>query len=161
RSDAGLRARGRRVRHEAVRSLDARRDRAAPPRGRGIRDVIQARLVEVLREALRAAAPALGIDAAALPEPELYAPRAKGDGDYATNVALALSPRVKRPPRDVAQTIADAVPDAPFLRKVEVAGPGFINLFLTEEWLHEALRRLAEEGPRYGGQPATGTRMQV
>src|SRR5439155_26447989 len=116
RQDAGVRARGGRVRDEAVRPVDARGDRPASSRRRGTAAVIQEELIELLREALRAVAPALGVDAGAIPEPELFAPRLKEHGDFSTNVALALSTRVKRSPRDVAQSIADAIPMAPFVR---------------------------------------------
>ena len=39
-----------------------------------------------------------------------------------------------------------ALPDAPFVGRVEVAGPGFINLFTTEDWLHDVVRRIVAEG---------------
>jgi arginyl-tRNA synthetase len=96
-----------------------------------------------------------------VPEPELLAPKQKDHGDFATNVALALAGRLGRPPRDVAQAIVDAMPAAPFVEKVEVAGPGFINLFVTDDWLHDVLRRIAREGPDFGRRPPTGEAVQV
>ena len=95
------------------------------------------------------------------PEPEILAPKQKDHGDFATNVALALAGRLGRPPREIAQAIVDAMPAAPFVQKVEVAGPGFINLFVTDDWLHDVLRRIAAEGPGYGRQPPSGERVQV
>ena len=121
---------------------------------------IEDRLLHLVREALVAAAPALGIEGA-LPEPELMAPRQKEHGDFATNVALGLATRARRPPRDVAQAIADALPDAPFLVKTEVAGPGFLNFFTTDEWLHEALREVVARGAAYGRPQPNGLRAQV
>jgi arginyl-tRNA synthetase len=122
--------------------------------------VIESELTGLLRAALEAAAPGLGIDRP-LPEPELLAPRQKDHGDFATNVALAVASRAGRPPRDVAQAIVEAMPPAPFLERVEVAGPGFINLFVTADWLHETLRRIATERDRYGRAEPTGRRAQV
>jgi arginyl-tRNA synthetase len=122
--------------------------------------VIEDRLVAWLREGLAGAAPSLGLDGD-LPVPELQAPRQKEHGDFATNVALALAKAVGRPPRDVAEALVDALPPAPFVDRVEIAGPGFVNVFLTEEWLHDVLRQIAEEGASYGGRPPTGEEVQV
>jgi arginyl-tRNA synthetase len=121
---------------------------------------IEDRLLHLVREALVAAAPGLGIEGA-LPEPELMAPRQKEHGDFASNVALALATRAGRPPRDVAQAIADALPDAPFLVKTEVAGPGFLNFFTTDQWLHDALREVVASGAAYGRPQPNGLRAQV
>jgi arginyl-tRNA synthetase len=122
--------------------------------------MIEHDVVAVIAEGLAAAAPGLGLDGD-LPVPELTRVKQKEYGDFASNVALALAKRVGRPPRDVAQAIADAVPSAPFIEKVEVAGPGFLNVFTTDEWLHDALRRIAAEGEGYGRAAPTGRRVQV
>ncbi|MGZ4109766.1 MAG: arginine--tRNA ligase [Actinomycetota bacterium] len=122
--------------------------------------MIEEALRALLREALAAAAPGLGIDGD-LPEPELLTPRQKGHGDFATNVALAIAARAGRSPRDVAQAIAASFPDAPFVERVEVAGPGFLNLFVTDDWLHDALREIAERGASYGRVAPNGRRVQV
>ncbi len=143
--------------HEAVRPHRARRDRPGPSRGDR---VIEDRLVAWLREGLAAAAPGLGLDGE-LPAPSCRAPRQKEHGDFATNVALGLAKAAGRPPRDVAQALVDALPAVPFVERVEIAGPGFVNVFLTDEWLHDVLRRIAEEGASYGGRPPTGERIQV
>ena len=113
-----------------------------------------------LRAGLEAAAPALGLDGD-LPEPEVMEPRQKDHGDFATNVALAVAGRAGAPPRRVAEAIAAALPEAPFVRAVEVAGPGFINVFLTEGWLYDVLRRIAAQGDRFARAPRTGRRVQV
>jgi arginyl-tRNA synthetase len=110
--------------------------------------VIERRLVDLLSQALAAAAPGLGISGE-LPTPELLAPKQRDHGDFATNVALGLAKRTGMPPRDVAQAIVDALPAASFLEKAEVAGPGFLNLFTTDEWLHDALREVVADGPEY------------
>jgi arginyl-tRNA synthetase len=122
--------------------------------------VIERELTAWLGEGIRAAAPSLGL-ADDIPEPELSAPKVKDHGDFATNVALVLAPRAGRAPREVAGAIVDALPDAPFVRKVEVAGPGFINIFTTEDWLHEVVRTIGREGAAFGAGAATGRRIQV
>jgi arginyl-tRNA synthetase len=122
--------------------------------------LIEDRLVAVLRKGLAAAAPGLGLDGE-LPEPELLRPRQREHGDFSTNVALGLAARVGRPPREVAQAIADALPPADFLEKVEVAGPGFLNLFVTDDWLLDTLREIVRLGPEFGRADPTGKRIQV
>ena len=122
--------------------------------------MIEGDLQAWLADGLRAAAPGLGLGDD-LPTPELQAPRQKEHGDFATNVALALAKRVGRPPREVAQALLDALSPAPFVERVELAGPGFINIWTTDEWLHDVVRRIAAEGARYGRAAATGERVQV
>ncbi|MGZ8579970.1 MAG: arginine--tRNA ligase [Actinomycetota bacterium] len=122
--------------------------------------MIEDRLVALLSEALEAAAPSLGIDGD-LPTPELLAPKQRDHGDFATNVALGLAKRAGKPPREVAQAIADALRPASFLENVEVAGPGFLNLFTTDEWLHDALRAVVASGASHGRVEPHGGRAQV
>jgi arginyl-tRNA synthetase len=111
--------------------------------------MIEERLTGLISEAVAAVAGDLGLPDAP-PEIELSKPKQKEHGDFATNVALALAGRVGRSPRDVAETIVAALPPASFLERAEVAGPGFINLFVTDEWLHDALREAVRLGPEYG-----------
>ena len=122
--------------------------------------MIEERLLALIREALEAAAPGLGIEGD-LPEPELLAPKQKDHGDFATNVALALASRAGRNPREVAEAISRAFPEAPYVERVEVAGPGFLNLFVTHEWLHDALRDVVERGADFGRAAPNGKRVQV
>ncbi len=122
--------------------------------------MIEDELVALLADAVAAAAPSLGIDGE-LPAPELLTPKQRDHGDFATNVALGLAKRAGRPPREVAQAVADALSAAPFLERVEVAGPGFLNLFTTDAWLHDALRNLITEGEDHGRVPPHGRRVQV
>ncbi len=122
--------------------------------------MIEDDLVSVLSTALEAAAPGLGIGGD-LPTPELLVPKQREHGDFATNVALGLATRAGKPPREVAQAIVDALPPAPFLEKVEVAGPGFLNLFTTDDWLHDAVRAVIAEGDAYGLAEPHGRRAQV
>jgi arginyl-tRNA synthetase len=122
---------------------------------------IERQLLEWLRSGLVAAAPGLGLDLATLPEPELLAPKLKDHGDFATNVALALAKPAGRPPREVAEAIRVALPVVPFVANVEVAGPGFLNIFTTEDWLLDTLRQIVAQREDYGRAPSNGRRMQV
>ena len=55
----------------------------------------------------------------------------------------------------------DALEPAPFLERAEVAGPGFVNLFTTDDWLHDALREVVASGETYGRADPHGRRAQV
>ena len=92
---------------------------------------------------------------------ELERPAKAEHGDYATNVALQLAPSRGRPPREVAEEIAAAVADGE-IERVEVAGPGFVNLWLASAWYGEALAEILEHGDGYGaGSAETSERVQV
>jgi arginyl-tRNA synthetase len=122
--------------------------------------VIEVRLLALIGEALAAAAPGLGIDGQ-LPEPELLVPKQKEHGDFATNVALALAAGADLKPRDVAEAVRAAFPEAPFVERVEVAGPGFLNIFVTDDWMYEILREIVASGDRFGWAEPNGMRVQV
>jgi len=122
--------------------------------------VIEQDLIGWLTEGLRAAAPGLGLDGD-LPAPELGAPKLKEHGDFSTNVALTLAGRAGRSPREVAQVLVDALAPAPFVAKVEIAGPGFINIFTTEDWLHDVVRTVAGQGADFGRGTPSGEQIQV
>ena len=78
----------------------------------------------------------------------LERPQDPSHGDYATNVALQSAPQHKRAPRDFAAELAERAATLDEVERAEVAGPGFVNLWVTTAWLAEAL---AEVGPDYGG----------
>ena len=74
-------------------------------------------------------------------------------GDYQANCAMPLGKQLGRPPRDVAQQIVQALDVDDLCQPPEVAGPGFINLRLRDDWLAEQLQQLQSD-PRLGV-PAT------
>ena len=83
-------------------------------------------------------------------------------GDYATNVALKLAGLRKRPPREIAEEIAaQAVRDG-LAEGAEAAGPGFVNLWLHDRWLAEAVGEVVDaDGEFGGGSAAERERIQV
>ncbi|HSH42442.1 MAG TPA: arginine--tRNA ligase [Arenicellales bacterium] len=84
------------------------------------------------------------------PQPRFEQPKQKDHGDLATNVALTLAKPAGMAPRDLAQAIIDALPESPLIDRVEIAGPGFINVFVTPAARFDVVRRIREEGERYG-----------
>src|SRR6266571_4924914 len=124
--------------------------------------MIQERLVAILADAAERAAPELGLEQSDLPAPELSRPNVREHGDWATNLALVLAGRAKRPPRAVAEAIQAHLDEADLIARTEVAGPGFINMFLRPSWLHDALRTILERGAAFGSRAGPqGERVQV
>jgi arginyl-tRNA synthetase len=113
-----------------------------------------------LREAVLRAAVALlraaGVDDAPPPAGRggvtLERPPRADFGDYSTNAALLLAPRLGAPPREVAERLGAQLGDelGASLQRFEVAGPGFVNLFVADEWLRGALGAVLAAGDAYG-----------
>ena len=89
--------------------------------------------------------------------PTLERPPKVEFGDYSTNAAMLLAPVLGEPPRQIAERLGDELRahlDGG-LEKVEVAGPGFLNLFLSDGWFREALSGVLGAGDAYGSGTAT------
>ncbi|NVM22669.1 MAG: arginine--tRNA ligase [Desulfobacterales bacterium] len=93
----------------------------------------------------------------------LETPRIAAHGDYSTNVAMTMAATQKRAPREVARIIIDHIDDSGhLLSKTEVAGPGFINFFITQEKWYEVLKTIHDEYEAYGAcQIGLGKRVQI
>src|SRR5918996_559017 len=78
------------------------------------------------------------------PKPEL--------GDYSTNAAMLLAPARGEPPREVAELLRDELGGrlGATAERIEVAGPGFLNLFLSERWYRDGVRAVLEAGDGFG-----------
>jgi len=81
-------------------------------------------------------------------------------GDLATNVALGLAKAAGKKPRELAELICRALPEAPFIARTEIAGPGFINFFLSGASSQAVIRRILEQGAAFGT-TATGAGRKV
>ena len=76
--------------------------------------------------------------------------RSREHGDFACNAALLLAKPLGKKPREVAETIVAALPKNHLVDQVEIAGPGFINFFMTDAAWQGEVRRVLHEGTRYG-----------
>ncbi len=74
-------------------------------------------------------------------------------GDFASNIAMRLAKPLKKSPRDIAAGLVDALTGSDQVEKVEIAGPGFINFYLSPKAFHAELRAILEAGQAYGTQP--------
>lgn len=111
--------------------------------------------VRSLRSALAAAIGDEGVDFSLERPPEAEF------GDYSTNAAMLLAPAKGKPPREVAEALVGSIETklADDLERVEVAGPGFLNLFLADGWFRKAEAGLHSAGEDLGrpDEPQTGT----
>jgi len=109
--------------------------------------------LQELSEAVHAAAAAVrGADQQTAAQPRLERPKRRGQGDYSTNAAMLLAPALGAPPREIAERVATELRAilGEDLERTDVAGPGFLNLVLSDGWHRRALRTVLEAGETYG-----------
>jgi arginyl-tRNA synthetase len=100
--------------------------------------------IEDLRTAVEAAAAELANGATATPT--LERPKQAGFGDYSTNAAMLLAPKLGAPPREIAERLGESLRERLGERvdRVEVAGPGFLNVFLSDAWYTAAAAHMLD-----------------
>ena len=76
--------------------------------------------------------------------------RRLSQGDFATALALTLARSLKKNPREVAQLIQRNIPSNDLIEKTEIAGPGFLNFFLSEQAIANEVSEILAQGSRYG-----------
>ncbi len=120
------------------------------------------RLLESFRSAVQLLLDESG-DRDALPGFALEVSKTPEHGDFACNAALVLAKRLGQPPRAIAERLVDALGAGEgWIERAEIAGPGFVNVWLSGERWHDLLRRVLELGSRYGSSKAgNGARIQV
>jgi len=88
--------------------------------------------------------------------------RDKAHGDLATNLAMMLAKPAGRNPRELAQLVVDALPESSLIEKTEIAGPGFINFYLSDESTSSLVKAVLDQGNAYGRSNAgEGKKVQV
>ena len=109
-----------------------------------IQDSISAAIIEILQSAKAE----LNCD---LPESiTLDRPKNRDHGDYATGIALALSKPSGKPPREIAELIKAGLANRPELTKVDIAGPGFINITLAKASQGGVIAKILIDGKKFG-----------
>ena len=89
-------------------------------------------------------------------------PKQLEHGDFSTSIAMTLASSAKMSPRSIAEGIVSRFPDDPMVEGVSIAGPGFINFALSDDWLRDQVNAIIEAGPRFGSlDVGAGERVQV
>jgi arginyl-tRNA synthetase len=95
-------------------------------------------------------------------EVALERPGDEAHGDYATNIAMRLAGVRKQPPRAIAEELVEQAGKLRDVERAEIAGPGFVNLWLNPAWFGDALAEILAAGGDYGaGSAATKEKVQV
>lgn len=127
-------------------------------------------IIEETKSSLRTAIVAAcqkAMNEGALPEVELpefviETPKNEGNGDFSTNLAMQLTRVARQNPRKIAEAIVSGIECPDLIARIDVAGPGFINFYLVDEWLHKVLPAIQEEDTDYGKSDAgKGEKIQV
>lgn len=82
-------------------------------------------------------------------EIEVSIPKDKNHGDYSTNIALSLAKSLKDNPTNIANKIKDNI-QSEIISKIEVLSPGFINIFISEQYLLKSINTIIKENTNYG-----------
>lgn len=124
--------------------------------------------VEQLQQSIKTALKA-AIDQAGLVEAgteiniHLETPKDKANGDFATNIAMQLTKLAKKPPRAIAEAILEHLTtEGTDIEKIEIAGPGFMNITVRKDFLASVVTATFEQGENYGRSTAgAGEKVQV
>lgn len=88
--------------------------------------------------------------------------RDKSHGDFSANAAMILAKPARKNPREIANLIVDALPENNFVEKVDIAGPGFINFFVSNDSRQSVVNSVLEQGDRFGcSDKGVGKQVQV
>jgi arginyl-tRNA synthetase len=107
-------------------------------------------LVTLLHEALQSWAQAESISLPESLKVQIERGRGSEHGDFASNVAMRLAKPAQRSPRELANQLLEHLPTHAQVERVEVAGPGFINFFLTQDAANAVIERIHREGAKFG-----------
>ena len=113
-----------------------------------IKSVLTEAIIKTAKNAIDAGVIKDGV----LPEVQLTVPPKKEFGDFASNFAMQSARALRCNPRVLAQYIVENL-DCPYVKKAEIAGPGFINFYLNPDWVYDMLARIVEAGENYGNLP--------
>ncbi len=125
---------------------------------------VKRQIENVLRTAIQTAIARGELSLNDVPDIPFSPTRTAEHGDIASPIALSLAKTVKMPPRKIAEVIVKHIhlEQHPVIRQIDIAGPGFINLFLSNLWLYDVLRKIYTEAATFGkSSHGSGSRIQV
>src|SRR5699024_9046035 len=119
--------------------------------------------IELKQELKRAIMTAALAEEEEIPEINLEKPKEKTHGDFAANIAMQLAKIAKKAPRQIAEDIvAHLDTEKAKVAKVEIAGPGFINFFMKQDFLTDIVQTIIKEKDTYGtSNSGKGSKVQV
>lgn len=116
-----------------------------------IYELISEQIENALKNAFAKAVSSGELPEVEVPQIMLEKPKEETFGDLSTNLAMQMARPARMAPRQIAQAIVKYInTEGTFINKVDIAGPGFINFYLNNEWLYRTLRFIDEKNERYG-----------
>ncbi|MBI2413486.1 MAG: arginine--tRNA ligase [Deltaproteobacteria bacterium] len=106
--------------------------------------------IDMVRAAVESARKDGALKTETLPDVIIEKPKKEEFGDFSTNIAMLLAPVEKKAPREIASLIAERIKGLPEVEKCEVAGPGFINIFLKRSYWTAVLEDIIRKGDGFG-----------
>lgn len=125
-------------------------------------ELVRDQIIVLITSGLRAAQKEGALPEFEAPVVVVERPRQAQHGDYASPICLRLSGEARMSPREIAARVIEHIPPAPFVGKVEVAGPGYINVTLDGSWLAAQVEAILDAGEQWGNvDVGQGKRVQV
>ena len=119
-------------------------------------------IISLLAQAVESLKQSGEFDASLQADIQVENTRDKRHGDFASNIALTLAKTTQRQPRDIAQHICHHLPTANEITKTAIAGPGFINFFVSQGATAAVIATIMQQGAAYGQcQVGAGQSVQV
>ncbi|MGI5959636.1 MAG: arginine--tRNA ligase [Massiliimalia sp.] len=120
-------------------------------------------LKEILKNALQKAMEDEKLPQAEIPDIHVEIPADTSHGDFATNLAMVSARAFHQAPRKIAEAIESSLAlDGSYFEKCEIAGPGFMNFFVSQSWFSDTVKAVAEQKENYGrSQEGEGKRVLV
>ncbi len=124
---------------------------------------LENRIRELVDLALKNSLQAQEINFETVPDFVIEVPRDENHGDFACNVAMLLARQAKKSPKDIANILVKHIlqANAKEIEKVEIAGAGFINIFINDDWLYELPMVVCQLGKEYGRLETKNSKIQV
>jgi arginyl-tRNA synthetase len=107
-------------------------------------------LSKTIKESLESLVASQKLELPEIPEIKIERPKSKDHGDFASNIALMVSKSAGKNPREVAQLLVQELSKNPGIKKVDIAGPGFLNFTLDSASLGELAKSILEQADKYG-----------
>ena len=117
---------------------------------------------QAIKQAIAEAVEKAGLTADPV-EVHLESPKDKANGDYATNIAMQLTRTARKAPKVIAEAIvANVDKDSANIEKIEIAGPGFINITIKKDYLLDVVKTVLDQKENYGrSNSGAGEKIQV
>jgi len=107
-------------------------------------------LQQLLVEAISIVQEKMDVTFSAIDDIKIERTRDQSHGDYACNIAMVLAKQARTNPRELAAALLESLPESNIVERVEIAGPGFINFFLSKQSRLNVITNILQAGEAYG-----------